>query len=279
MVSRKKAQGKERKNKAAIQGMLGLSQAEARRRLKWTSLANPALGHAFICNHGCPPLPPPGHPVAKLFDAFIHREEENLNRPMDYVMSDEFVRHREVFDDATLRQMVISIMLTMGVNLILNDHDMGLVAVYASYILHIETYGCVGNASVVHATSAALWRSRRLEIDIHQGGWERDVIRFFIKRITCSCLTATYSQAKVSQPTIMGKCDYCDKKRERRTLMLCERCKRVQYCCTACQADDWPDHKDRCKDFSNLLCSSSLDGKCSDELSCAHRKNLQKSPW
>jgi hypothetical protein len=269
MVSRKKAQGKERKNKAAIQGMLGLSQAEARRRLKWTSVANPALGHAFICSHGCPPLPPPGHPVAKLFDMLMHFEEENLNRPMYYVMSREFDRHRAVFDNATLRKMVISIMLTMGVNLILNDDNMGLVAMYASYILHIEIYGCVGNIE------AALWRSGRLEIDIKQGGWERDVIQFFIKRITCSCLTATYSQAKVSQPKIMGKCDYCEKKRERRTLMLCERCKTVQYCCTACQADDWQYHKYCCKDFWDRLCSSSLD----NESSCAHKNNLQKSPW
>jgi hypothetical protein len=263
MVSRKKAQGKERKDKAA----------EGKRRLKWTSLANPALGHAFICNHGCPPLPHPGHPVAKFFDALPLLDEEAIHRPMSVIITEDFVRHSEIFDDAALRQLVISIMLTMGVNIILNDGNIGLAAVYASYILHIETYGCVGNAS------AAIWRSNRLLIDVIEGGGERDILRFFVKRITCSCLTAKYSHAKVSQPKIMGKCDNCEQKRERRTLMLCERCKTMQYCCKACQTEDWPEHKDKCKNFSRMLFFFSLTPKCFNKSSWAHRNNLQKSPW
>jgi hypothetical protein len=288
MVSRKKAKGKERKAKsqaqAATQGVLGLSPMEARRRLKWTSKVNPALGHAFFCNHGCPPIPHPGHPVANFFDALVYYEEEIITtrRPLCHVMKEEFIRHRAVFDDATHRQLVISIMMTMGVNILLNGGNMGLVAAYASYIFHLEIYGSVGDFN------AALWRSIRLERDIREGGFERDVIRFFLKpnpnpnfekRITCSCLTAKYSHAKLLLPQIMGKCDKCEKKRERRTLMLCERCKTVQYCCKECQADDWPEHKDYCQTFWNLLCFSAHNSKCSDKSSCAHINILFNSPW
>lgn len=275
MVSRKKAQGKERKAKAAIQGVLGLSPMEARRRLKWTSKVNPALGRAFFCNHGCPPVPHPGHPVSNFFDALMCYEEEILTtrRLMCDVMKEEFIRHRAIFDDATHRQLVISIMMTMGVNLLLNDDNKGLVIAYASYIFHLEIYGSVGDFN------AALWRSIRLERDIREGGFERDVIRFFEKRITCSCLTAKYSHAKLLRPQIMGKCDKCEKKRERRTLMLCERCMTVQYCCKECQADDWPKHKDYCQTFWNLLCFSAHNSKCSDKSSCAHINILFNSPW
>ena len=79
--------------------------------------------------------------------------------------------------------------------------------------------------------------------DLAEGG-DRDIVRFFSKRITCSCLKEKYKQLK-SEPKL-GSCTNCKQRKERRKLMVCALCRLPQYCSKACQEAHWPEHKVCC---------------------------------
>ena len=78
------------------------------------------------------------------------------------------------------------------------------------------------------------------------GGGEREVTRFFFKRIPCSCLNNKYSQVSKDHPNKNATCDHCIRNIERETLMVCSRCRLTQYCSRACQVANWPNHKSMC---------------------------------
>jgi hypothetical protein len=90
-----------------------------------------------------------------------------------------------------------------------------------------------------------MFKAIRAANDVGYGG-ERELIRFFLKRVSCTCLKATYSLIKKSQPIRMGVCFTCKQSKELCLLMLCGHCKVNQYCCRECQAADWPNHKILC---------------------------------
>jgi hypothetical protein len=95
-------------------------------------------------------------------------------------------------------------------------------------------------------------------VDDLQGGGERELVRFFLKRIPCSCLKATYSQIKKSQPIRTGECFTCKQSKKLSSLMICGCCNIVQYCCKECQVAHWPKHKGMCNEFVRIaekLCS------------------------
>ena len=69
--------------------------------------------------------------------------------------------------------------------------------------------------------------------DLGEGN-TRDLLKFFSKRTTCSCLKNMYSEARKNMPK-MGKCSYCDGVKERRLLSVCSKCRINQYCSRECQ--------------------------------------------
>ena len=77
-------------------------------------------------------------------------------------------------------------------------------------------------------------------------GNERDVIRFLKKRVKCNCLNDLYKQTKKKLPKV-GMCNGCQKKMERKNLMICNNCRVAQYCCIECQKQHWPEHKRMCE--------------------------------
>ena len=72
-----------------------------------------------------------------------------------------------------------------------------------------------------------------------------EIIRFFTKRIKCSCLKEKYRQAK-SEESKMGTCFHCQERKERKDLKVCGTCKLGQYCSKACQKAAWSEHKNVC---------------------------------
>ena len=83
------------------------------------------------------------------------------------------------------------------------------------------------------------------------GGCERALTKFYCKRIPCSCLDKQYASMK-SQPK-MAVCDVCNKMKERRSMLICAKCERVQYCSRECQLKHWPVHKKWCKEVCQRL--------------------------
>ena len=114
--------------------------------------------------------------------------------------------------------------------------------VLVSTILLLEHYGVKGDLGL------AMVSSMQPAKDVTQGE-QRDMLRFYSKRISCSCLKDKYTDAKESQQKV-GNCDRCNKILERTSLMLCSRCKSIQYCSVECQHADWPGHKKMCTIYS-----------------------------
>ena len=70
----------------------------------------------------------------------------------------------------------------------------------------------------------------------------RDVLKFYRKRVACSCLKDIHLEARKTLPKL-GVCFCCESVKERALLMVCSRCRYSQYCSRKCQIADWPKHK------------------------------------
>ena len=199
MPSRKRNKGKERraKKEAAIQDN------------RWRSWA---VGPSTSCNHGCVTIPPPGHAVAKFMNTF---EEALCGNHVFGVLSDMLHAHTGVWDSDEHRQMAIDVLLSIGTNMILHrdridtyDHVRNI----AQAILFIDCYDdkCNGNKYLLHGAVV------KGPVIANCGG-KRDLLKFFCKRIPCSCLKEMYKEARKTLPK-MGKCMHCNQQKERESL-------------------------------------------------------------
>ena len=84
---------------------------------------------------------------------------------------------------------------------------------------------------------------------IECGSDDHTLVKYFWRRIRCSCLDEAYEEVK-SIPK-MGVCfnQHCAHPKrsvERSKLRCCSRCRSVTYCSRECQAADWSEHKELC---------------------------------
>lgn len=79
----------------------------------------------------------------------------------------------------------------------------------------------------------------------------RDVLKFYSKRLPCSCLKEQYKHSRRTVPK-MGLCEHCRQRKERAILMTCGQCKVPQYCSRECQVAEWPDHEKDCDRYANI---------------------------
>jgi hypothetical protein len=196
MGNKKREKGRARKAKAAAAQLAATQQtpfnsgALARQSMieskGWRGWAMVGLTHG--CNHGCPVLPAPDHVVSLFMDARWDRSgvQESPGR----FIFDIFDNHRQVLDDATLRKMSLDIMVAMGTNIILGTDDHG-IKVAMNYlavtIATMEQYNGTGKCGFNLAACKGL-----LVKDDTSFGGDQEIIRFFLKRISCTCLKAMY---------------------------------------------------------------------------------------
>jgi MYND finger len=84
------------------------------------------------------------------------------------------------------------------------------------------------------------------------------IVRFFHKRIPCTCLDQVKQEAKAEIE--MGICQQCHVNKDDATLFNCARCVTVaKYCSKECQRLAWPAHKRFCDMWVESLQAS--DGK------------------
>ena len=141
-----------------------------------------------------------------------------------------------------MRRIAIQIMSTVGTNLILRQ-EMEIektvpIGVFAKTIIPLERYNGEDTLDL------ALFRGTAAVIKFNSCN-SRDVIGFFSKRIPCSCLERKYKHAKKTMPKV-STCEGCKSVKERKSLMVCSRCRIVHYCCRECQVVDWPNHAVDC---------------------------------
>ena len=237
MPSRKRSQGKGRKAKAQA--------AEAERSPWWLAWAMSRGNQEVQCNHGCGTLPEPGSAAYRFLCDF---EEGALGRPMITPWLKGTAHQHKVWADATLRKSIIDVMLRIGTNGILSGRNIYIsprIAVsFAGMILTLEHYKGQSDWSRLDNIDFAFFNSEREGRNLIGGG-ERELLRFYAKRVPCSCLKGKYIQAKKSLPKT-GRCDHCKCTRERKSLMVCSRCNFCHYCCRKCQVANWPEHKPTC---------------------------------
>ena len=230
MSSRKRTKGKERKAKAAAQVGEDL-------RRRWESWALWGEQEGIQCKHGClVAIPESNHPVSQFLNTLW--ADTNSFQSSLHTMEYTFRRHREVWQDDKYRKMAISIMICIGTNIMLKSGQ-HMTALAPTQIALLEHYD--GKSDFQSAMYAAAATVRDIS-----GGGEREITRFFFKRIPCSCLKNKYSQVRKDHPNKKGTCDHCIRNIERETLMVCSRCRLTQYCSRACQVANWPKHKSMC---------------------------------
>lgn len=76
---------------------------------------------------------------------------------------------------------------------------------------------------------------------------QRNLLRFYAKRIPCHCLENMKQAAKEATPEKVGDCRACGKTQRDAELLNCSACGVIKYCSKECQVKDWPSHKEKCK--------------------------------
>ena len=178
MTSRKRNKGKERKAK----------RAATKTEEWWRSWS--AIGRESGCNHGCV-VPAQDHAVSRFMNKYC--EEFKHCRNSLKAMMKTFEEHSEVWSNAEYRQMTIDALLSIGTNMILSEHyDWKSSMRNGIGILLLECYD--GNRDFDDLAARMTIKSSNFIF-----GGQRDALKFFCKRISCSCLKEKYKQARAAQ--------------------------------------------------------------------------------
>jgi hypothetical protein len=254
-MGKKREKGKARKAKAAAAQLAATQEAplnagasvrqamvesEAQAWRNWA-----IVGRTRGCTHGCPLLPAPDHAVSLFMDALW--ANSNDKKSPDRYLLDLFDNHRQVWDNAILRKLALDISVAIGTNFIMSNLDKFAV-LQAITMSAMEHYSGHGKDDFSFATCKSY-----LLVDDLRCGEEREVVRFYLKRISCTCLKAKYSLIKKSQPARISACSTCNHVKVRSSMMLCGLCRARQYCCEECQAADWPNHKGQCRSIHEQM--------------------------
>ena len=231
MVSRKKNKGKERKAKKE-------ENKKAERRSRWERFARGEDENnkkVIQCNHGCTVTIPDvlDHPVANFMDDF-------------FMSGDDWLKclnsHTKLWSNDTYRNMTTDILLNIGANYLLlgSDSTSTNATDIAGAMVFLEN--CKEMMSVCEVLYSRCVSAKMRDIG---GGNMRDVLKFYSKRLSCSCLKKMHSEARKTLPKV-GKCFHCGRVKERALFSVCSKCRIDQYCSRECQVANWPEHESRC---------------------------------
>ena len=258
MPSRKRNKGKERKAKKAELEVKRIENEKMVVREGWQGWARGehVLENRRVitqCNHGCILIiPDDNHPVTSFMDAFFincYFAEGDIN--IADILRDTFNKYPEVWNDDGHRKMTRDMMLRMGTNMILGNkvNVTGMPRDIAYAVLMLENYD--GSGDLGSTINSRVVTSKARDLGCGGSCSVRDVLKFYRKRISCSCLKDMHLEARKTLPKL-GICYNCGEKKERLSLMVCSKCRVFQYCSRECQIEDWPSHKCTC----DVLCEA-----------------------
>ena len=236
--SRKKNRGKERKAK----------KVEAER----ASVRSTWLGWATTgeCNHVCVQIPEVDHPVSSFMNDFMTNWSQSEG-DIEKIIIPLLETQQQVWnDDGYMQEKVINILTRMGTNfLLMSDKDDTIfvgVTSLAKAIVIFEHY----DGSFDAASRSPIVQAKMRDLNSTASSIGRDVLKFFSKRVSCSCLKEMHNKARncISK---MGLCYHCNEEKDRVALSVCSRCKIIQYCSRECQVADWHEHVSYCDQYVN----------------------------
>ena len=153
-------------------------------------------------------------------------------------------KHPEAWSDSCI-ESIICYCLCTGTDHLLREEYIGarLYATLARYLQEvIAVHGNIQND---------IYWTKVFELS---GADEHTLVKFFRRRIPCSCLNKKYKEVK--HVTKLGicynpNCSLPDRKTERCKLRHCTRCRQANYCSIECQSANWKSHKRTCVDWSS----------------------------
>ena len=263
MVSRKRNKGKERKAKQAEAKAENEKVKITTLQSIWREWARGKIYNFVIpqCDHGCNMLIPDNdsHPVSRFMNEYFLNCQHKRMLSIDNVRA-LFTAHQEFWNNVSHRKMAINIMVRIGTNLMLTKA--GGQDYITDAIMVIENYNGESDIDLVLARRSV---ASKLRVLAHVGSsTRRDELKFYSKRITCSCLKKMHSEARKTMPKL-GECYYCKVEQARALLRVCSRCRITQYCSKECQVADWPNHVLECDAF---VCPNETDNVLRDILCC-----------
>jgi hypothetical protein len=163
---------------------------------------------------------------------------ECLNRA-EVATLDEF---DDVWSDSAKMELAKSYCLYIGAQNILKG-DYNIARDYASLTRYFDQY-----IAVELQKTQALINWPKIN-ELGKGSDEHTLVKFFRRRIPCTCLDEKYEEVK--SITKMGlcwnpRCQFPDRLVKRSQTMYCSRCRSVTYCSRECQKADRTVHKLNC---------------------------------
>ena len=244
--SRKRNKGKERKAK----------KAESERVLCYKSWHNWACGNVGLatfggvdmgatvqhvqCSHGLEfdELPDISHPVSRFISSFL------MGEPSPSTLQ----THAEVWNSDNYRDMAVRILTNIGANWVICniENDGGSIA---RLIMILESYGRTRDYELTIANREVATKMREMHIGEKVTKNNRDLIKFFRKRMNCKCLKKIHLEVRKTLPKL-GTCRYCNVVKDRGLFMVCSRCMVTQYCSRKCQVAASPQHREACDQYT-----------------------------
>ena len=244
MTSRKRNKGKDRKAKKA-------ENERIRARSQWMEYL-----HWEECGHGCAVMLSGNnhdHPAFAFFDTFMGRTW------MDAIK----LHKQQICHNEENRKQAIKLLVRVGTNFLkrfdlfrhnADDQESKSVWAITNLIIFLENYDgssdldlFVENPSYGKTAFDTNHRGATKFRDIDMSGSSRlrDILKFYRKRTSCSCLKEMHLTARKTLPKL-GMCYNCRERKERALLSVCGRCGIHQFCSRECQIENWPLHKSGC---------------------------------
>lgn len=156
-----------------------------------------------------------------------------------------FEKHPGVWKDDEYREMTLNILIRIGTNMLLSEDAPNVRGALdiAKTIVVLENH--VGDSLTAHVYNSRRVQTKLRCLDKNVSSCRRDVLKFFSKRISCSCLKEMHQEAKRTLPKML-RCSGCFEEKERVSLSVCSRCMTTQYCSRECQVAYWYKHKRPC---------------------------------
>ena len=162
-----------------------------------------------------------------------------------YATRDEFA---DVWEDLAKMEVAMSCFFCLGTNAILERQDYT-ARDFAVLARFVEQYIAV---KLKQTQALIIWP----KIGETYNSDDHTLVKFFWKRISCSCLDEKYEEVK--HITKMGrcynpKCSIPGRTVERSKTKYCSRCRCATYCSRECQEAHWKDHTFDCDDNTAII--------------------------
>ena len=237
--SRKRNKGRDRKAKKEESKRVAMYNI-------WQKWARGNMGSAGViqCKHDLvTTVPDLSHPVSSFINEYFLCDDTSNSLQHHEALQNL----AEGLDDRN-RKLAMDLLTLVGANLLLSNNiytvDVtGREAAFA--ILVLEKY----------------WESQTCDFDsvfysrdVSRKIWgltmsatynNRDLLKFFRKRMSCKCLKKMHLEARKTLPKL-GVCHNCEVVKERESLMVCSRCKIYQFCSRDCHVAASPEHRPYC---------------------------------